>query len=427
MKNMKRRTFLKSAAALSAFSGVNIARAGGSSPSNQPIIIDLFMRGGMDGLNVIPPISGPNRGFYEQLRPNIQVPLTGNNSVLDVGEAMGFHQAAYGLRDMYVAGDLAIIHGTGLPEENTTRSHFDAMKLRELGTPSSLSTTSGWLTRHLESTPHITGSEIIPVLVSNDSNPISLQAYYNALTVDQVGGYHPNSGQFGEKHAEIIGNMYAGNSALDLSVSGAMETLAIIDALDLDNYTPAGGADYPDNSFGDQLMLIAQLIKEDLDVNVATADYGGWDTHNGQGDGGGGSFYGRVETMSEAVRALWTDLKASGLGNQVTIVIHSEFGRRARQNGQSGSGTDHGSGNVMFLIGGKINGGQSYGEFVGLSNEQLYGGEDIAPVVDFRQVYGTIVQEILGNTDLNYVFPGYQNHVSMDFAAHEVIFKSGFE
>jgi len=427
MNNMKRRTFLKSAAALSAFSGVNIARAGGSSPSNQPIIIDLFMRGGMDGLNVIPPISGPDRGFYEQLRPNIQVPLTGNNSVLDVGEAMGFHPAAYGLRDMYVAGDLAIIHGTGLPEENTTRSHFDAMKLRELGTPSSLSTTSGWLTRHLESTPHITGSEIIPVLVSNDSNPISLQAYYNALTVDQVGGYHPNSGQFGEKHAEIIGNMYTGNSALDLSVSGAMETLAIIDALDLDNYTPAGGADYPDNSFGDQLMLIAQLIKEDLDVNVATADYGGWDTHNGQGDGGGGSFYGRVETMSEAVRALWTDLKASGLGNQVTIVIHSEFGRRARQNGQSGSGTDHGSGNVMFLIGGKINGGQSYGEFVGLSNEQLYGGEDIAPVVDFRQVYGTIVQEILGNSDLNYVFPGYQNHVSMDFAAHDVIFKSGFE
>ena len=68
MNNMKRRTFLKSAAALSAFSGVNIARAGGSSPSNQPIIIDLFMRGGMDGLNVIPPISGPNRGFYEQLR-----------------------------------------------------------------------------------------------------------------------------------------------------------------------------------------------------------------------------------------------------------------------------------------------------------------------------------------------------------------------
>ncbi|WP_223788899.1 DUF1501 domain-containing protein [Marinicella meishanensis] len=427
MKKMKRRAFLQSAAALGAFSTVNFARAGGTSPGSQPIIIDLFMRGGMDGLNVIPPISGPNRTFYEQLRPNIQVPLTGSNAVLDVGEALGFHPAASGLRDMYVDGDLAIIHGTGLPQENVTRSHFDAMKLRELGTPASLSTTSGWLTRHLESTPHITGTEIIPVLVSNDSNPISLQAYYNALTVDQVGGYHPNSGSLAEKHAEAIGNMYQGNSALDLSVTGAMDTLAIIDALDLDDYNPAGGAVYPDSSFGDQLMLIAQLIKEDLDINVATADLSGWDTHNGQGDGGGGNFYGRVQNMSDAVKALWQDLNASGLGNQVTIVVHSEFGRRARQNGQSGSGTDHGSGNVMFVIGGKINGGQSYGEFVGLSNEQLFGGEDIAPVVDFRQVYGTIVQEILGNSNLNHVFPGYQNHVSMDFTSSDIIFKAGFE
>ena len=427
MKKMNRRAFLQSTAALSAFSGINIARAGGSSPSNQPIIIDLFMRGGMDGLNVIPPVSGPNRTFYEQLRPNIQVPLNGSNSVINVGEAMGFHPAATGLRDMYVAGDMAIIHGTGLPQDNVTRSHFDAMKLRELGTPASISTTSGWLTRHLESTPHITGSEIIPVLVSNDSNPISLQAYFNALTVDQVGGYHPNSGDYGDTHAQAIGKMYQGNSALDLSVSGAMDTLSIISALDLNNYVPAGGANYPNSSFGDQLMLIAQLIKEDLNINVATADLGGWDTHNGQGDGGGGSFYGRVENMSNAVRALWQDLNASGLGDQVTIVVHSEFGRRARQNGQGGSGTDHGSGNVMFVIGGKINGGQSYGQFVGLSNEQLFGGEDIAPVVDFRRVYATILQQILGNSDINYVFPGYDNHVNMGFAPSDLIFSSNFD
>lgn len=428
MKNINRRTFLKSSAALGTFSGVNFARAGGSSPSSQPIIIDLFMRGGMDGLNVVPPVTGPNRIFYEQLRPNIQVPLNGDNSVIDVGEAMGFHPAAVGLRDMYVNGDMAIIHGTGLPQENVTRSHFDAMKLRELGTPSSISTQDGWLTRHLNTTPKITGSEVIPVLVSNDSNPISLQSYFNALTVDQVSGYHPNSGSFQDKHADAIGKMYQGNSALDLSVSGAMDTLSIISELDLDNYNPAGGASYPDSTFGRQLSLIAQLIKEDLDINVATADLGGWDTHNGQGDGGGGSFYGRVSNMSEAVRALWQDLKSSGLGEQVIIVIHSEFGRRARQNGQSGSGTDHGSGNLMFVIGGKVNGGESYGEFVGLANDELFGGEDITPVVDFRQVYATIVREVLGNTNLNVVFPGYENHTSMNFVdIGDVIFESGFD
>ncbi|MCX7553558.1 DUF1501 domain-containing protein [Marinicella sp. S1101] len=427
MKKMNRRAFLQSSAAVGALSGIKVARAGGSSPSNQPIIIDLFMRGGMDGLNVVPPFSGPNRNFYEQLRPDIQVPLTGTNRVLDIGEAMGFHPAASGLRDMYLGGDLAIIHGTGLPQENTSRSHFDAMKLRELGTPSNISTSDGWLTRHLNSTPHITGSEIIPVLVSNGSNPISLQAYYNALTVDQVGGYNPNSGDFAESHASAIGEMYQGNSALDQSVGSAMDTLGIISALDLDNYTPAGGANYPDSTFGRQLSLIAQLVKEDLDINVATADLGGWDTHNGQGDGGGGSFYGKVDNMSESVRALWQDLKASGLGDQVTIVVHSEFGRRARQNGQGNSGTDHGSGNVMFLIGGKINGGYSYGQFIGLANDELFGGEDIAPVVDFRRVFSTILQEIMGNSNISYVFPGYENHVSMNFTAQEVIFKSGFE
>lgn len=428
MNNMKRRTFLQSTAMLGALSGVKVARAGGSSPSNQPIIIDLFMRGGMDGLNVVPPYSGVNRAEYESLRPNIQVPLSGNNAVLDIGEVFGFHPAASGFRDMYLAGDLTIIHGTGLPQDEVTRSHFDAMKLIELGTPQSLSTTDGWLTRHLNTTNSITGSEVIPVLVSGGSNPISLQSYFNALTVDQVSGYNPNDGRYEVKHAEAIGNMYGGNSALDLSVTGAMDTLSIISALDLDNYVPAGGVTYPSNSsFSRQLALVAQLIREDLNVNVATADLGGWDTHNGQGDFGGGYFYNKVSDMSNSINALWRDLKAAGLGDQITIVVHSEFGRRARQNGVNNSGTDHGSGNVMFVIGGKIRGGEMYGTFNGLDNNELFGGEDISPEVDFRQVYATIVQEILGNSNINQVFPGYNNHTSMDFVHADLIFKSRFE
>jgi len=424
---MKRRTFIQSTALLGALSGVKVARAGGSSPSNQPIIIDLFMRGGMDGLNIVPPYSGANRSHYETLRPNIQVPLSGTNAVIDIGEAFGFHPAASGLRDMYLDGDLTVIHGTGLPQENVSRSHFDAMKLLELGTPQSLSTTDGWLTRHLNTTSNITGSEVIPVLVSASSNPISLQSYFNALTVDQVGGYNPNEGRYEVQHAEAIANMYSGNSALDLSVAGAMDTLSTISALDLDDYVPAGNVTYPNSTFSRQLSLIAQLIRADLDINVATADLGGWDTHNGQGDGGGGGFYNKVTDMSDSINALWSDLKAAGLGDQVTIVVHSEFGRRARQNGDNGSGTDHGSGNVMFVIGGKVNGGQMYGTFAGLANDELFGGEDISPEVDFRQVFGTIVQEVLGNSNLDIVFPGYNNHTSMDFVDHEVIFKSGFE
>lgn len=427
MSQMNRRYFLKSSAMLAGLSGVKISRASGLNLGRQPVVIDLFMRGGMDGLNVVPPFSGANRTEYEILRPNLQIPMSGTNKILDLGEVFGFHAAATGFRDLYLAGDLAIIHGTGLPKPNVTRSHFDATKLTELGTPTATSTADGWLTRHLQSSPQITGSEVIPVLSSSGSKPISLQAYFKALTVDQVSGYHPNPGRYENQHVAAINAMYAGVSQMDAAVNGAMDTLEVIHGLDLDNYQPGGGTVYPQTRFGDQLKLIAQLIKENLNVNVATAELGGWDTHNGQGDGGGGYFYDRVLDLSSAVTALWQDLKVSGWGQQVIIVIHSEFGRRAKQNGEGNSGTDHGSGNVMFSIGGRVNGGQIYGQFNGLSNAQLFDGEDVSPEIDYRQVLGTIVKEVLGNPHLDQVFPGYTNHSSMGFVSPDLIFKSGFE
>jgi len=427
MSHMNRRNFIKSSAMLAGLSGVKISRASGANIGRQPVVIDLFLRGGMDGLNLVPPFSGANRTEYEVLRPNLQIPKTGNNKILDLGEAFGFHPAATGFRDMYLGGDLAIIHGTGLPKPQVTRSHFDATKLTELGTPSSAMTADGWLTRHLQSSPQITGSEVIPVLASSGSKPISLQAYYNALTVDQVSSYHPNPGSLETQHVAAINAMYAGVSEMDAAVSGAMDTLEVIHALDLDNYQPGGGTVYPQTRFGDQLKLIAQLIKEDLNVNVATAELGGWDTHNRQGDGGTGGFSDRVSDLSSSVTALWQDLKASGWGQQVIIVIHSEFGRRAKQNGGSNSGTDHGSGNVMLTIGGRVNGGQMYGHFAGLANHELFEGEDVSPEIDYRQVLGTIVKEVLGNPHLDQVFPGYTNYSAMGFVSPDLIFKSAFE
>ncbi len=273
MRTMNRRKFLQSSALLAGVSGVKISRANNLMSTSQPIVIDLFMRDGMDGLNLVPPYSGNNWIEYDILRPDLQVPKTGNNSMLDLGEAFGLHPAATGFRDLYIGGDLAIIHGTGLPKSLVTRSHFDATKLTELGTPNNTLTPDGWLTRHLQSSPQITGAEVIPVLVSSGSKPISLQDYYQALTVDQVSGYHPNPGSYEDQHVAAINAMYSGTSVMDQAVQGAMDTLEILHQLDLDNYVPGGGAVYPDNSFGDQLQLIAQLIKEDLNVNVATAEW----------------------------------------------------------------------------------------------------------------------------------------------------------
>ena len=83
----------------------------------------------------------------------------------------------------------------------------------------------------------------------------------------------------------------------------------------------------------------------------------------------------------------------------------SEFGRTARENGTRG--TDHGHGNVMFVLGGPVRGGKVYGRWPGLGAGELYEDRDLALTTDFRTVLGEAVAEHLGNRNLRAVFPGF--------------------
>ncbi|MEM9303468.1 MAG: DUF1501 domain-containing protein [Pseudomonadota bacterium] len=395
-------------------------------------LIYMFLRGGIDGLNLVPPSANSrHRADYESLRPNIQVPTSGDNPVLPISGTWGFHPAASELRDIYSDDrKLAIIHGTGLPRNEITRSHFDAMEMMELGTPGVLSTATGWLARHLQSSPGVTGQEIIRSLSSGSNRPSSLRGDFATLTVSDVDSYHPRDHwSLRDAYLQGMDRLYRGNGPLELAGATAMDTVRIVQDLDLDTSLP-GGVSYPNNSAGRNLENIGRMIDADLGLRAATIDVGGWDTHNGQGDFGGGSFFGQVEDISEAIGAFWRHMKARGKENEIALVIHSDFGRRARQNGQSGSGTDHGSGNVMFVLGGLVEGG-TYGRFRGLSNDTLYEGQDVAPMVDFRQVLGTVVRDLMGNPFTNGVFPGFGTFESLEFAESnfdpEVMFANGFE
>ena len=91
----------------------------------------------------------------------------------------------------------------------------------------------------------------------------------------------------------------------------------------------------------------------------------------------------------------------------IVVLTMSEFGRGARENGNRG--TDHGHGNMMFVIGGPVNGGKVYGRWPGLGQSQLYEGRDLAVTTDFRRVLGESVSHQLGNQALDEVFPGFDN------------------
>jgi uncharacterized protein (DUF1501 family) len=94
--------------------------------------------------------------------------------------------------------------------------------------------------------------------------------------------------------------------------------------------------------------------------------------------------------VSTAIEAFFADLREHNAADNVLMFLFTEFGRRVRDNG---SGTDHGAGGVSFVIGDSVKGGQ-YGEYPSRKAEDLTQG-DLAPSLDFRSLYSTILEDWL--------------------------------
>jgi uncharacterized protein (DUF1501 family) len=190
--------------------------------------------------------------------------------------------------------------------------------------------------------------------------------------------------------------------------SAAVDAVATVDLLRLINfatYAPANGAVYPTTSFGTSLRSAAALIKADIGVEAVQVDIGGWDTHSAQ-DPLAGSMATTMSQFSTALAALYKDLVAGAQAQSVTVVIVSEFGRNVRENGSRG--TDHGRGNVMFVMGKNVAGGRVMTQnFASLARENLESGQDLKVTIDHRDVLAEIVKNRLGNDKLSFVFPDF--------------------
>jgi len=139
---------------------------------NQEVLVVIFLRGGMDGLSLVAPIAGADRGYYQEARERLALPITGDNKAFDLNGLLGLHVAAAPFHELYQAGKAAVIHAAGLTSD--TRSHFDAMQFMELGTPNSKSSTTGWLTRHLTTANNLPDKIIAPAVAASGSAPTSL-------------------------------------------------------------------------------------------------------------------------------------------------------------------------------------------------------------------------------------------------------------
>lgn len=417
-----RRQFLVGCSAgLAAFAGsrlssVALAQPGTTSP-NRDVVIVVFLRGGMDGLSLIPPIDGADRGHYEEARPKLRIPLTGSAAALPLDAQFGLHPAAAKLLPLYQSGKLAVIHGVG---SSGSRSHFDAMRYLEVGTPGNKNTSSGWLARHLRSAPSLPSQILIPSVCTGQLPAASLLDSAETITLEDVSTfslsqYGDPSWSRGDQLRSLRRFFAAGDSAVHRAGIQALNAAGLVESYAGAAYQPTAGVSYPNQPFGKHLELVARLVKLDVGLRVATVDLFGWDTHEHQGTTEtSGAFWQLVQLLSDGLRAFYDDLNPSTADapiRRVTLVVQSEFGRRLKEN--ANQGTDHGTGNPLLVLGGNVKGG-IYGTWPGLANDQLFDGADLATTVDYRQVFSEILIRRLGNPKLGEVFPKYSGYQPLD-------------
>lgn len=372
--------------------------------TRRKIIVNLFQRGAVDGLNVVIPYGESN---YYNLRPTIAIPKPdgGQAAALKLDGFFGLHPALGGLLPLWQDGRLAVVHASGSPD--VTRSHFDAQDYMEAGTPGRKSTPDGWLNRVVQDLP--AGKNASPFRAVSLTNNMPRSFYGKAPAVAMT------SLQAFDIRANVTAapqNVKGGFEAIyDQAVNDKLgatgqETFEAIDFLKRANpaqYAPANGARYPKSPLGNNLRQIAQLIKADVGLEAAFTDAGGWDTHVNQG-GARGQLANLLGNFGNSIAAFVQDLGPQMA--DVVLVTMSEFGRTARENGTRG--TDHGHANVMFVIGDTVRGGQVYGDWPGLDNAKLYEGRDLAVTTDFRDVLGEVVNKHLGVGHTTPVFPNYE-------------------
>jgi uncharacterized protein (DUF1501 family) len=368
---------------------------------DRPVIIAIFQRGAMDGISAVIPFGDKN---YYSVRPNIAVPEPKNgnaDAAIDLDGFFALHPALSSFKPIYDAGNLAIVHAIGSPDN--TRSHFDAQDYMEAGTPGNKGTTDGWLNRYMQAKREPAATPFRAVSLTANL-PRTLFGAAPAIAMTNISDFGVRAGAGNNQVAKGFEELYAQNVLDVLRGTGkeAFEAVKMLKKANPQQYAAANGANYPRSPFGQALLQIAQLIKSDVGVEVAFTDVGGWDTHANQGSSRG-QLANRLQDFSQGIAALYKDL-GDRMRNTVILTM-TEFGRTIRQNGSGG--TDHGHASCLFALGGPVKGGKVYGKWPGLASEQLYEGRDLALTTDFRDVFAEVAARHMGATSLNTVFPGF--------------------
>lgn len=415
--NTSRRGFMKLCGAVGltvAFAPATNLFADPARSGRKPTLVLLFLRGGADGLTLVPPYA---EDAYYKLRPSLS-PLAPDSvegepqwRCLDLDGHFGLHQRLAQLKPFWDRGELAIVPAIGNPNNN--RSHFTQQDTWETASADALLNMDGWLNRHLQTTE---GKGPLRAVSVGGSLPRMLRGDAPAQAIERVDDLaYPT--EFGDEDDLQAALRRAYESSDDEAVGNAGQR--VLDGYDAlrelteTEYEPSPDAAYPHlddtyNPLSERLAEVARIIKGDVGLEIAHVDLDGWDTHQYQGWRGTGQIGELTGYLGDGLAAFARDL--GDRMDDVLVMAVSEFGRTAAENGSDG--TDHGHGGVAMLLGGPVHarklGGRMLGEWPGLADENLNDERDLKHSVDFRDLYADVLTGYLRSEHVADVLPNHE-------------------
>ncbi len=354
-----------------------------------PVLVVLQMTGANDYLNTIIPYTN---GHYRDARPRVGIP---EDRVLPINDELAFNPNMGPVKKLYDEGKMAIIHGIGY--ENSPRSHFRSMDIWHTCEPDIVGT-EGWagkVIRDLDPNGEnvlkgVNFGQGLPRALALRGTPVtsvsSLESYGVLSSVPGVVAEAERE-QILERFARMYAPAVGAGPVMDYLGQTGRDALQGADIIRSASEGYSSTIEYAETPIAKYLRDIAQVYLADLGTQLFYTQNGSFDTHFNQPP---------MHTklwidMSSAISDFFDDLKEHDAGDNLIMVLFTEFGRRVKDNG---TGTDHGAGGAAFVIGNQVKGGM-YSAYPSLKPEDLSQG-DLAPNYDFRGFYSTVIDRWLG-------------------------------
>ena len=414
------------------------AMAASPADSNRRMLF-IFLRGGNDGINAVIPHGDTQ--YNSSLRPTLYIPP---GQAIDLNGFASFHPALGEMMDLYNAGELAVVHRVGYPDNS--RSHFDGQRIWENGDPTQAQLFEGWLYRYTQEAALSAGASL-PVVSVQSTLPVLLRGQERFVNIANPGsfGYILGNPVEGAKYADSWRNVFDRLAGLEpyrpvLSQTGVklVDTLDEYDSWDQATWNPldpvSGWSLFPVDAASNQagfsgaafgffhsLKIAALSLLESDGVNnngtrLAGTQLGGWDLHSGQGQTNG-THAELLSWLAYGFKSLRVALSGAAVDprnypsiwNDTLVCTMSEFGRTSMQNGSGG--TDHAAASCTWVAGGTVQGGVYNCDAATWPAGVMFGvdGRYLLQRTDYRAVFWEILRDHMGAGvgSVDSVFPGY--------------------